>query len=80
LAQHAGADSRIEAALREWRMAEARRRRVPAFRIFSDRVLKTMASRRPGTARELLSISGIGMTTVERYGQQIYRIVKDNSG
>jgi superfamily II DNA helicase RecQ len=79
-AQHAGSDSRIEAALREWRMAEARRRRVPAFHIFSDRALKAMASRRPGTARELLGISGIGMTTVERYGQQIYRIVKDNSG
>ena len=60
-------------------MAEARRRIVPAFRIFSDRALKAMASRRPGAARELLGISGIGMTTVERYGQQIYRIVKDNS-
>ena len=79
-AQHAGSYSRIEAALREWRLTEARRRQVPAFRIFSDRVLKAMASRRPGTARELLGISGIGMTTVERYGQQIYRIVKDNSG
>jgi superfamily II DNA helicase RecQ len=78
--QHAGSDSRIEAALREWRMAEARRRSVPAFRIFSDRALKAMVSRRPGTARDLLGISGIGMTTVERYGQQIYRIVKDNSG
>ena len=70
----------IEAALREWRMAEARRRRIPAFRIFSDRALKAVASRRPGTARELLGISGIGMTTVKRYGQQIYRIVKDSSG
>ena len=79
-AQHARPDSGIEAALREWRLTEARRRRVPAFRIFTDRVLKAMASRRPGTARELLGISGIGMTTVERYGQQIYRIVKDNSG
>ena len=28
----------------------------------------------------LLGISGIGMTIVKRYGQQIYRIVKDNSG
>jgi DNA topoisomerase-3 len=78
--QQAGSDSRIEAALREWRLAEARRRRVPAFRIFPDRALTAMASRRPGTARELLAISGIGMTTVEKYGQQIYRIVKDNSG
>ena len=79
-AQHAESGSRIEVALREWRMAEARRRGVPAFRIFSDRALKAVASRRPGTARELLGISGIGTTTVEKYGQQIYRIVKDNSG
>jgi superfamily II DNA helicase RecQ len=79
-AQQAGSDSRIEVALREWRMAEARRRGVPAFRIFNDQALKAMASRRPGTARELLAISGIGTTTVEKYGQQIYRIVKGNSG
>ena len=79
-APDAKSDSRIEAALRELRMAEARRRRVPAFRIFSDRALKAMASRRPRTARELLAISGIGITTVEKYGQQIYRIIKDDGG
>jgi hypothetical protein len=33
-----------------------------------------------GTARELLAISGIGITTVEKYGQQIYRIVKNDGG
>jgi superfamily II DNA helicase RecQ len=79
-ASHAESDSRIEAALRDLRMVEARRRRVPAFRIFTDRALKAMASRRPGTARELLAISGIGITTVEKYGQQIYRIVKNDGG
>ena len=47
---------------------------------YGDQALKAMASRRPGTARELLAISGIGTTTVEKYGQQIYRIVKDNIG
>ena len=77
--QHAEAESHIEAALREWRLAEARRRKVPAFRIFSDRVLKAIASTRPRTARELLAISGIGMTTVEKYGQQIYVILKENN-
>jgi DNA topoisomerase-3 len=77
---HAGSDSRIEVALREWRMAEARRRGVPAFRIFNDQALKAMASRHPQTARELLAISGIGTTTVEKYGQQIYRIVNDKGG
>lgn len=61
--------------LREWRMAEARRRGIPAFRIFSDKALQAIVSQRPGTAHELLAISGIGISTAEKYGQQIYRIV-----
>jgi len=56
-------------------MAEAKRRGVPAFRIFNDQVLRAMASRRPATARELLAIPGIGISTVEKYGAQIYRIL-----
>ena len=51
---------------------------MPAFRIFSDKVLKAIATSRPATARELLSIPGIGMATVENYGAQIYRIVHDD--
>ncbi|MGD1091728.1 MAG: ATP-dependent DNA helicase RecQ [Bryobacteraceae bacterium] len=71
-------DSRVEAALREWRMSEARRLRVPAFRIFSDKALNAIASQRPRTARELLAISGIGIATVEKYGPQIYAIANAN--
>jgi superfamily II DNA helicase RecQ len=71
-------DARVEAALLEWRMAEARRRRIPAFRIFSDKALQGIVSQRPRTAQELLAISGIGIATAEKYGQQIYRIVNDN--
>ena len=78
-AAHSGSDSRVEAALREWRMSEARRRGVPAFRIFSDKVMQAIVSQRPQTARELLAISGIGIATVEKYGHQIYRLVNDNS-
>jgi superfamily II DNA helicase RecQ len=72
----AGLPSSIEEALRAWRLAEARRRGVPAFRIFSDRVLRAIASTRPGTARELLAVPGIGISTVEKYGAQIYRILR----
>jgi superfamily II DNA helicase RecQ len=75
-----GSDSRIEQALRGWRLAEARRRGVPAFRIFNERALRAMASRRPGTARELLAIPGVGITTVEKYGPQIYRILQKSGG
>jgi DNA topoisomerase-3 len=71
-----GSDSGIEEALRAWRLAEARRRGVPAFRILSDQALRAMAIRRPETARELLAIPGIGITTVEKYARQFYRILQ----
>jgi superfamily II DNA helicase RecQ len=70
----AGTNSQLEEVLRAWRLAEAKRRGVPAFRIFSDQVLRAMASKRPATARELLAIPGIGISTVEKYGAQIYRL------
>jgi superfamily II DNA helicase RecQ len=78
-ALHSGSDSRVEEALRGWRMSEARRRGVPAFRIFSDKTLAAIARQRPQTAQELLAISGIGIATVEKYGQQISHLVNDNS-
>ena len=65
----------LEEALRRWRREEARRRGVPAFRIFSDRALQAIAARRPSSAAELLAIPGIGISTVEKHGAQIYRIL-----
>ncbi len=71
-------DSALEDALRAWRLSEAKRLSVPAFRIFSDRVLRGIAEARPQSARELLAIPGIGITTVEKYGARIYKLVEAN--
>jgi superfamily II DNA helicase RecQ len=71
----AGPAPRIEETLRVWRLAEARRLGVPAFRVLSDQALRAMATKLPGTAAELLAIPGIGISTVEKYGAQIYRIL-----
>ena len=71
----AAASGRLEEALRAWRLAEAKRRGVPAFRIFSDQVLRGIASRRPESAADLLAIPGIGIKFVESYARQIYRIL-----
>jgi RecQ family ATP-dependent DNA helicase len=68
-------DAGVAAVLRNWRLAEAKRHGVPAFRIFSDRALEAMATTRPGTAAELLAIPGIGISTVEKYGAQLYRLL-----
>ena len=67
----------VEEALRRWRLEEARRRGVPAFRIFSDQALRAMAMKRPGTTAELLAIPGIGISIVEKYGAQIYRLLHE---
>ncbi len=69
--------SQLEEALRAWRLAEARKRGVPAFRILTDKALHAIAEQRPATASELLAISGIGLSTIERYGQRIYRIIEE---
>ena len=71
------ADSRVEEALRTWRLLEARRRGVPAFRIFNDQALRAIAQTRPATAADLLAVPGIGISAVEKYGRQIYRILEE---
>jgi DNA topoisomerase-3 len=71
----AAPDTAIERALRDWRLAEAKRRDVPAFRILSDRALQAIAVERPASIRELLEIPGVGPRAAEQYGAQIFRIV-----
>ena len=68
-------EDRVEKALREWRLAEARRRQVPAFRIFSDRTLQAIAADKPSSIRELLEIPGVGARFAEQYGAQIFGIL-----
>ncbi|HUP04921.1 MAG TPA: DNA topoisomerase 3 [Bryobacteraceae bacterium] len=70
----------LEDALRAWRLQEARRMGIPAFRIFSDQTLQAIARRRPATAAALLAIPGIGLNTVEKYGRHIYRILEEKRG
>ncbi len=73
-------ESRLEEALRAWRLAEAKKRGVPAFRIFSDQALKGIAQDRPETLAGLLAIPGLGIGTVEKYAAQIYRVVREDAG
>jgi superfamily II DNA helicase RecQ len=68
-------ESPAEDLLRAWRLAQAKRQAIPAFRIMSDKVLTAIASKRPRTAAELLAIPGIGVGAVEKYGAQIYKIL-----
>jgi superfamily II DNA helicase RecQ len=67
---------RIEQALRAWRLSEAKRRRVPAFRIFGDRALLSIATTAPRNEAELLAVQeGIGAGIVKKYGAHIFRLI-----
>jgi DNA topoisomerase-3 len=70
-----GAPPELVARLRAWRLEEARRRRVPAFRIFGDRTLFALAASRPASEGALLSVTGLGPKLVERYGQALLKLL-----
>jgi DNA topoisomerase-3 len=67
--------------LREWCLKEARRRRVPAFRILTDRTLAAICRARPTDQEELLDVPGIGPTLVRKYGAKVLAVIaaKSNS-
>ena len=66
--------------LREWRLEEARRRRVPAFRILSDRTLAAICRARPVDEEELLDVAGIGPAKASGYGRKILAVVNAGEG
>jgi RecQ family ATP-dependent DNA helicase len=72
-------DLEVEEALRAWRLAEARRLGVPAFRIFTDRALSGLVDLRPSTTGEMLAVPGIGLRIAEKYGHEIRRILHAGS-
>jgi DNA topoisomerase-3 len=74
-AQRQTPDDPLIVALRTWRLAEAKRRSVPAFRIFSDRVLEEIAESRPESEEDLLLIRGISLRLAEQCGAAILKVV-----
>lgn len=63
-------------ALRAWRVREARRRGVPAFRILTDRALLALATTRPRSQQALLTVSGIGPAIAKQYGPALLALVR----
>jgi ATP-dependent DNA helicase RecQ len=64
------ADEALFQRLRALRKELADGQGVPAYIVFSDKVLREMASRRPSAAAELLRVPGVGPAKLERYGQR----------
>jgi superfamily II DNA helicase RecQ len=69
----------VEQALRIWRLGEAKKRNIPAFRIFGDLALRSIAAACPQNEAELLALPGVGTSIVKKYGRQIYRLITEAS-
>jgi DNA topoisomerase-3 len=67
-------DAALEAKLRAWRLGEAKKRGVPAFKILKDQSLRAIATKPPSQPDELLSIPGVGPSTAKKYGAAICKV------
>lgn len=65
--------------LRDWRNTEAKERNVSRFIVASNITLCEIAQQAPYTLEELTDIRGMGKARVARYGEQILRVVKNES-
>ncbi|MGC2414678.1 MAG: DNA helicase RecQ [Stellaceae bacterium] len=68
------AEQTLWAALRAWRLEEARRQELPPYVIFHDTTLIEVARRRPASLEALADIPGIGRSKLERYGAAVVAI------
>ena len=74
---HLSAEDEVLATrLREWRSAEAKRLRVPAYLVLNDKTISALAFARPASPNELLTVDGIGPAKAEKFGETILELCK----
>jgi DNA topoisomerase III len=62
-----GPSATLVALLRAWRLVESKKKRVPAFRVMTNRALVAIADARPATASALRTVSGVGPKLLKNY-------------
>lgn len=74
-----GVDGRVDAnllaALKAWRLDEAKTQSVPAYVILHDSTLIELARKRPADLDDLTDIPGFGARKVERYGDSLVELI-----
>ncbi|MFT7517051.1 MAG: ATP-dependent DNA helicase RecQ [Myxococcota bacterium] len=69
-------DANLEAIIKEWRQSKAQELGVPAYRIFSNKVLEQIVSRVPENESDLLKVPGIGPAKVDEFGYELLEALK----
>jgi DNA topoisomerase-3 len=68
-------DQTLLETLKLWRKAESKKRKVPAYRILSDRSLEALAAQKPCDRTRLLEVHGIGEAKLELYGDSLLHLI-----
>ncbi len=64
--------------LRSWRARLAEEQNVPAYVVLSQMALMGVANLLPQDSAQLIQIPGVGKVTLERYGEEILKIVQQS--
>lgn len=62
--------------LKKLRYSISREENVPAYIIFNDKSLKSMATDLPVTENQFLAISGVGMNKMQEYGEEFMEVIR----
>jgi RecQ family ATP-dependent DNA helicase len=68
----------LEQRLKDWRLAIAKKEGKPAFFIFGDSVLRSIAHARPMNLTALAAIHGVGAAKLERFGADVCRLCTES--
>ena len=68
----------LEQRLKEWRLAIAKKEGKPAFFVFGDSVLRSIAHARPRNLTALAAIHGVGAAKLERFGADVCRLCAES--
>ena len=72
-------EERLLAALRTLRARLAQAEGVPAYIVFSNAALASMAHRAPRTMEAFLEVSGVGRVKAAKYGEAFLRVIQECS-
>jgi len=73
-------DEALFDSLRNWRSEIARSNSVPAFVIFTDATLMSIAEHQPDSLQGLSKIAGVGRSKLERYGEAVLAVLGSHRG
>ncbi len=74
-----GADLELFQALRAVRMEISKELGVPPYVVFPDTTLVALATERPSDEDEMLDISGVGPSKLERFGEAFLEVIQAHS-